>query len=80
MHNSPEIAIVGSNIQMVVGTAIATNLLSAAHIPLWAGIVITAAEIFAFLLLENLTVRRLEALFAALNGVMVRSVYMPTVS
>ena len=32
-----EIAIIGSDIQEVIGSAIAINLLSLGHIPLWAG-------------------------------------------
>jgi Natural resistance-associated macrophage protein len=38
-----EIAIIGSDIQEVIGSAIAINLLSLGHIPLWAGADVLAA-------------------------------------
>jgi natural resistance-associated macrophage protein len=65
-----EIAIIGSDIQEVIGSAIAINLLSLGHIPLWAGVVITAVDAFLFLFIDRLGARRLEAFFAVLIGVM----------
>lgn len=59
-----EIAIVGSDIQEVVGSAFALNLLFG--LPLWAGVIITGCDTFTFLLLERYGVRKLEAFFAAL--------------
>ncbi|CAL8465341.1 g4876 [Coccomyxa elongata] len=65
-----EIAIIGSDIQEVVGSAIAVSLLTYGAVPLWAGVLITAVASFLLLLLERLGVRHLEALFAVLIGVM----------
>lgn len=61
-----EIAIIGSDIQEVIGSAIAINLLSAGHVPIWAGVLITGIDTFTFLFLENYGLRKLEALFGAL--------------
>lgn len=59
-----EIAIIGSDIQEVVGSAIALNILF--DLPLWAGVLITGFDTFTFLFLERFGVRKLEAFFAAL--------------
>jgi natural resistance-associated macrophage protein len=61
-----ELAIIGSDIQEVIGSAIAVNILSRGTIPLWGGVLITAADTFTFLLLEGYGVRKLEALFGVL--------------
>lgn len=61
-----ELAIIGSDIQEVIGSAIAVNILSKGTIPLWGGVLITAADTFTFLLLEGYGVRKLEALFGVL--------------
>ncbi|KAL4228559.1 hypothetical protein ACF0H5_011609 [Mactra antiquata] len=61
-----EIAIIGSDIQEVVGSAIAINLLSNKKVPIYAGVLITGADTFTFLFLENYGLRKLEALFGAL--------------
>jgi hypothetical protein len=37
----------------VIGSAIAVNILSRGTIPLWGGVLITAADTFTFLLLEG---------------------------
>ncbi|KEH31517.1 putative NRAMP family protein [Medicago truncatula] len=65
-----EFALIGSDIQEVIGSAIAIRILSNGVIPLWAGVVITALDCFIFLFLENYGVRTLEAFFAVLIGVM----------
>jgi NRAMP (natural resistance-associated macrophage protein)-like metal ion transporter len=39
-----EITIVGADIQEVIGTAIAIQILSNVYIPLWVGVLITAAD------------------------------------
>lgn len=65
-----EIAIIGSDIQEVIGSAIAILLLSNGTIPLWAGVLITAINSFAVLMLERFGVRLLEAVFAGLIGTM----------
>ncbi len=61
-----EIAIIGSDIQEVIGSAIAINLLSFNRIPIWAGCLITGIDTFTFLLLENAGLRKLEAFFGVL--------------
>jgi len=63
-----ELAIIGSDIQEVLGSAIALNLLTG--IPLWAGCIITAIDTFTFLFLSLFGVRKLEALFVFLISVM----------
>ncbi|ESO86784.1 hypothetical protein LOTGIDRAFT_128586, partial [Lottia gigantea] len=61
-----EIAIIGSDIQEVIGSAIAINLLSNKTVPIWAGVLITGVDTFTFLFLESAGLRKLEALFGAL--------------
>ncbi|XP_052127872.1 protein Malvolio isoform X2 [Frankliniella occidentalis] len=65
-----EIAIIGSDMQEVIGTAIALYLLSNKLIPLWAGVLITAVDTFTFLLLDRYGLRKLECLFGFLITVM----------
>eukprot|EP00891_Asterochloris_glomerata_P009403 jgi/Astpho2/9403/e_gw1.00145.48.1_t len=65
-----EIAIIGCDIQEVIGSAIAISLLSKGAIPLWAGVLITAVDSFLLLLIERCGVRNLEALFGVLVGIM----------
>uniref|UniRef100_A0A667HPS4 Natural resistance-associated macrophage protein 1 n=1 Tax=Lynx canadensis TaxID=61383 RepID=A0A667HPS4_LYNCA len=65
-----ELAIVGSDMQEVIGTAIAFNLLSAGRIPLWGGVLITIVDTFFFLFLDNYGLRKLEAFFGFLITVM----------
>ena len=61
-----EIAIVGSDMQEVIGTAIAIKLLSNGRIRLIHGILITICDTFTFLFLDKYGLRRLEAFFGAL--------------
>ncbi|KAK6152761.1 hypothetical protein DH2020_012400 [Rehmannia glutinosa] len=68
-----ELALIGADIQEVIGSAIAIKILSRGVLPLWAGVVITALDCFIFLLLENYGVRKLEALFAVLIATMALS-------
>lgn len=65
-----EIAIVGADIQEVIGSAIALRLLSSGYLPLWAGVLITGVDGFVLLFLENFGVRKLEALFGVLIFIM----------
>ncbi|CAN0917974.1 Metal transporter Nramp2 [Linum grandiflorum] len=65
-----ELALIGADIQEVIGSAIAIKILSNGFLPLWAGVVITALDCFIFLFLENYGVRKLEAFFAFLIAVM----------
>ncbi|XP_065874461.1 metal transporter Nramp3.2-like [Euphorbia lathyris] len=68
-----ELALIGADIQEVIGSAIAIKILSNGVLPLWAGVVITAFDCFIFLFLENYGVRKLEAVFAVLIAVMALS-------
>ncbi|KAJ7345958.1 hypothetical protein JRQ81_001908 [Phrynocephalus forsythii] len=65
-----EIAIIGSDMQEVIGTAIAFNLLSAGCIPLWGGVLITIVDTFFFLFLDKYGLRKLEAFFGLLITIM----------
>ncbi|KAL6623513.1 hypothetical protein ACP70R_033392 [Stipagrostis hirtigluma subsp. patula] len=65
-----EVAMVGADIQEVIGSAIAIKILSRGYLPLWAGVVITALDCFIFLSLEKYGVRKLEAVFAFLIATM----------
>ncbi|KAK9269885.1 hypothetical protein L1049_025458 [Liquidambar formosana] len=65
-----ELALIGADIQEVIGSAIAIKILSHGALPLWAGVVITASDCFLFLFLENYGVRKLEAVFAVLIATM----------
>lgn len=65
-----EIAIIGSDMQEVIGTAIALYLLSNKAIPLWGGVLITVVDTFTFLLLDRYGLRKLEAFFGFLISVM----------
>ncbi|KAF7828656.1 metal transporter Nramp3-like [Senna tora] len=68
-----EVALIGSDIQEVIGSAIAIRILSNGIVPIWAGVIITACDCFIFLFLENYGVRKLEAFFAVLIGLMALS-------
>ncbi|XP_046553574.1 natural resistance-associated macrophage protein 2-like [Haliotis rubra] len=65
-----EIAIIGSDMQEVIGTSIAIYILSNGKIPLYGGVIITIADTFTFLLLDKYGLRKLEAFFAFLITVM----------
>ncbi|KAL3316713.1 hypothetical protein Ciccas_004635 [Cichlidogyrus casuarinus] len=65
-----EIAIIGSDMQEVIGTAIAINLLSVGRIPLWGGVLITIVDTLTFLCIDKYGLRRLEFFFAFLITIM----------
>jgi len=65
-----EVAIIGSDMQEVIGTAIALYLLSNRMIPLWGGVLITIVDTFTFLGLDKYGLRKLEFFFAFLITVM----------
>lgn len=65
-----ELAIIGGDIQEVVGSAIALLLLSGGAIPLHVGVVLTVVVSFALTFIERLGVRHLEALFGLMISVM----------
>lgn len=68
-----EFALIGADIQEVIGSAIALKILSNGFLPLWSGVIITALDCFIFLFLENYGVRKLEAVFAVLIATMALS-------
>ncbi len=61
-----EIAIIGSDMQEVIGTAIAFYILSNRAIPLWGGVLITVLDTFTFLGLDKYGLRKLELFFGLL--------------
>lgn len=63
-----EVAIIGSDIQEVIGSAIAMNILFG--FPLWVGVIITAVDTFTVLLIHHYGVRKLEAVFGVLVATM----------
>ncbi|CAL8274922.1 unnamed protein product, partial [Boreogadus saida] len=70
-----ELAIIGSDMQEVIGCAIAFHLLSSGRIPLWGGVLITILDTFVFLFLDKYGVPsglevKLEAFFGLLITVM----------
>ncbi|XP_011261506.1 protein Malvolio isoform X1 [Camponotus floridanus] len=65
-----EIAIIGSDMQEVIGTAIALYLLSNKVIPIWGGVLITVVDTFTFLFLDKYGLRKLELFFGFLITVM----------
>ncbi|XP_043508608.1 protein Malvolio isoform X3 [Frieseomelitta varia] len=65
-----EIAIIGSDMQEVIGTAIALSLLTNKAIPIWGGVLITVIDTFTFLLLDKYGLRKLELFFGFLIAVM----------
>ena len=65
-----EIAVIASDIQEVVGSGIAINLLSNGGIPVWVGCIITGLDTFTFLAVHYLGVRYLEALVCVLVATM----------
>lgn len=65
-----ELAIIGSDIQEVVGSAIAINLLTQGIVPLWGGAILTTLTSFLLLYLDNLGPRVLEGFFALLITIM----------
>ncbi|CAH8487140.1 unnamed protein product [Schistosoma rodhaini] len=65
-----EVAIIGSDMQEVIGTAIAINLLSVGYVPLWAGVLITILDTFTFLFLDKYGLRKLEFFFGLLITIM----------
>ncbi|CCD70795.2 NRAMP-like transporter smf-2 [Caenorhabditis elegans] len=65
-----EIAIVCSDMQEVIGTAIAIYLLSSGKIPLLVGVLITILDTFTFLFIDRYGIRKLEFIFVALISTM----------
>jgi NRAMP (natural resistance-associated macrophage protein)-like metal ion transporter len=63
-----EVAIIASDIQEVIGSATALNILFG--IPLWAGAIITIFDSFLFLFIHYYGIRKLELFFAFLILIM----------
>lgn len=61
-----ELAIIGSDIQEVVGSATAIYILTSGGIPLWAGALITILDSLLFLFIHYFGVRKLEFFFLSL--------------
>lgn len=65
---STELAIIGADIQEIIGTAIALKIFFGW--PLWVGTIVTVVDTFTFMLLQQYGVRKLEAFFMMLIAVM----------
>ena len=63
-----ELAIIGSDVQEVLGSAIGLNILCG--LELWVGCLVTGLDTFTFLAVHHLGVRKLEALVATLIATM----------
>jgi natural resistance-associated macrophage protein len=63
-----ELAIIGADIQEVVGSATALQILFG--LPLWAGALITILDSLLFLFIHYFGIRKLEAFFAFLISIM----------
>ena len=61
-----EIAIIAADIQEVLGSATALNILTREWLPIWSGTLITVVDTCVFLMLQQSGVRKLEAFFCAL--------------
>ncbi|OQR74993.1 protein Malvolio-like, partial [Tropilaelaps mercedesae] len=65
-----EIAVVGSDMQEVIGTSIALYLLTNGRLQVYWGVIITICDTFTFLLLDKYGLRKLESVFLFLITVM----------
>lgn len=61
-----EIAIIGSDMQEVIGTAVAIYMISNRIIPLWLGVILTILDTLTFLFLDKYDLRKLEGFFGFL--------------
>ncbi|CAH1732116.1 unnamed protein product [Aphis gossypii] len=68
-----EVAIIGSDMQEVIGTSIAIYLLSNKMIPLWIGVLITVIDTLSFLMLDKYGLRKLELVFGVFIFIMALS-------
>ncbi|KAI6240920.1 NRAMP-like transporter smf-1 [Aphelenchoides fujianensis] len=68
-----ELAIIGSDMQEVIGTAVAIYMLSNGAIPLLFGVVITVVDVMLFMCIDHFGFRKVEALFAFLISTMAAS-------
>ncbi|KAK5984154.1 Natural resistance-associated macrophage protein 2 [Trichostrongylus colubriformis] len=68
-----EIAIICSDMQEVIGTAIAIFLISKGRIPLYVGVLVTIVDTFTFLFIDRYGIRKLEVVFGILISIMAAS-------
>jgi len=73
-----ELAIIGCDLQEIVGSAIAFQILFG--FPLWLGCLITFIDTFTFLMIHYWGVRKLEGLFIVLVATMVRDLIKSCIS
>lgn len=71
-----ELAIIGADIQEVIGSATAIYILSDGAYPLWVGALITIFNSMLFLLIHYFGVRKLEFFFLFLILTMATSFFM----
>ncbi|KAI8146212.1 natural resistance-associated macrophage protein-domain-containing protein [Fennellomyces sp. T-0311] len=64
-----QLAIIGSDIQEIIGTAIALKIIFG--FSLWLGVLITATDTFVFMFLQQYGVRKIEVFLMTLIGVMI---------
>ncbi|KAI9491689.1 NRAMP family, partial [Zychaea mexicana] len=64
-----QLAIIGSDIQEIIGTAIALKIIFG--FSLWLGVLITATDTFVFMFLQQYGVRKIEVFLMVLIGVMI---------
>lgn len=64
-----QFAIIGSDIQEIIGTAIALKIIF--RLKLWVGVMITATDTFFFMWLQQYGVRKMETFFMSLIGLMI---------
>ncbi|KAG2199327.1 hypothetical protein INT47_012961 [Mucor saturninus] len=64
-----QMAIIGSDIQEIIGTAIAIKIIFGTR--LWVGVLITASDTFLFMWLQQYGVRKIEIFFMTLIGIMI---------
>eukprot|EP00889_Picochlorum_renovo_P006968 jgi/Picre1/33998/NNA_001475.t1 len=65
-----ELAIIGSDIQEVIGSSLALMLLTGGAMPLWLGVVIGAVTAYLLLFLEKFGLKWLEGFFQMLVGIL----------
>ncbi|KAI8990991.1 natural resistance-associated macrophage protein-domain-containing protein [Mycotypha africana] len=63
-----QIAIIGADIQEIVGTAVALHILL--RLPLWTGVLLTATDTATFMMIQRYGIRKLEAFFMMLISLM----------
>lgn len=64
-----QLAVIGSDIQEIIGTAIALKIIFG--FSLWIGVMITATDTFIFMFLQQYGVRKIEAFLISLIVVMI---------